>query len=172
MSAAPESGHSFVQPDCPLKLAHTLQRLGSFFIHPVSERKQRRSSSTATREWLRREPTSVHKSVNTPVPEFLYFARCKRQYSSGTCGIASSNTGAIPFGRYFKMTSIWSPPLCSRVQSTFVSDLNRVLWLFYSNFIISHLVYIKGFSVCVQAQIICAKNLSIPITPYVFYWIT
>jgi len=115
---------------------------------------------------------SVHKSVNTPVPEFLYFAGCIRQYSSRTCGITSSNTGAITFGRYFKMTSIWSPPLGSRVQSTFVSHLNRVFWLFYSDFIISYLVYIKGFSVCVQAQIICAKNLSITITPYVFYWIT
>ena len=53
-------------------------------------------------EWLRREPTSVHKSVNTPVPEFLYFAGCIRQYSSGTCGIAPSNTGAITFGRYLQ----------------------------------------------------------------------
>ena len=70
------------------------------------------------------------------------------------------------------MTSIWSPPLCSRVQPTFVSHLNRLFWLSHSNFIISYLVYIKGFSVCVQAQIICAKNLSIAITPYVFYWIT
>ena len=26
--------------------------------------------------------------MNTPVPEFLYFARCIRQYSSGTSGIA------------------------------------------------------------------------------------
>ena len=53
-----------------------------------------------------------------------------------------------------------------------MSHRNRVFWLFYSHFIVSYLVYIKGFSVCVQAQIICAKNLSITITPYVFYWIT
>src|SRR4030095_4969242 len=111
-----------------------------------------------------------HESVNTPVPELLYFARCIRQYSSG--GIAPSNTGAITVGRYFEVTSIWSPPLCSGVQSTFVSHLNRVFWLFYSHFVISYLVYIKGFTMCVQAQIICAKNFSIAVTPYVFYWIT
>jgi hypothetical protein len=140
-------------------------------IHPpVSERKQRQQNSDTRMAVVRANIGS--KSVNAPVPEFLYFARCIRQYSSGTCGIASSNTCAITFGRHFKMTSIWSPPLCSRVQSTFVSHLNRVFWLFYSNFIISLLVYIKSFSVRVQAQIVCAKNLSITITPYVFYWIT
>ena len=112
------------------------------------------------------------KSVNTPIPELLYFAGRIRQYSSVSGGIASSNAGAITFGRDFKMTGIGSPPLCSRVQPTLVRHLNRALGLLYSNFIISHLVYIKSFSVCVQAQIICAKNLSIVITPYVFYRIT
>ena len=86
--------------------------------------------------------------------------------------IAPRNTGAITFGRYFEVTSIWSPPLCSGVQSTFVSHLNRVFWLFYSHFVISYLVYIKSFTICVQAQIICAENFSIAVTPYVFYWIT
>ena len=167
MSALPSKADIPGRSACPL-----CANSGHSAYSITSSARASSDSRTAKREWLRREPTSVRKSVNTPVPQFLYFVRCVRQYSSGTCGIASSNTGAITFGRYFKMTSIRSPPLCSRVQSTFVSHLNRVFWLFYSNFIISHLVYIKGFSVCVQAQIICAKNLSIAVTPNVFYWIT
>jgi hypothetical protein len=115
---------------------------------------------------------SLDKSVNAPVPKLLYFAGRIRQYSSVSGDIAASDAGAITFGRHFKMTSIGCPPLCSRVQPTFVRHLNCAFGLLYSNFIISNLVYIKSFSVCVQAQIICAKNLSIIITPYVFYRIT
>src|SRR5262245_42783459 len=76
-------------------------------------------------EWLRRK-SAADKSVNTPVPELLYFVGHIREYS---WGIASSDTGAVTFGWHFKMTSIWSPPLGSGVQSTLVSHLNRMLWL-------------------------------------------